>query len=689
MPDIFLSYAREDQATARMFAVGLERDGFSVWWDQTLHTGEAYDKVTEAALREARAVVVLWSKTSVDSRWVRAEATTADRLGTLMPVMIEPCVRPIMFELTHTAELMHWRGDGRDAAWLAFVEDVRRYVRRRDTDSQAAAPARHGSSTAWRYWKRQRVVQVAVAVLAVASLAGTMLLVRRDHSRAADAGVAASSVEPVRVAVLPFDVLSDSSDLRHFAAGLTDEIISTLSSNQLQTISREDSVTLRGAGRNAALARIGASLLFDGTVQQDGDDIHVRVHLDSPTDHVTLWSSDFRRSSRDSPTLQTEIAARAGGLIQLALFARSPGAASLDNEALAMALTLDDKLRYSDSRDTRVSDQAVAIGRKLVGKVPRFAWGHSSLANALQWNASTASPGDADKLLREAKSQAELALELDPKDAMAYFALSALELGNSARRYEAVILKGLSIEPHPAIFVGGLNGREAQLLHHVGRLREALTYWKRAVALDPLSAWEHSGLATTLGMLGDATAAHGVISEALARWPNDSGVLATNFDELVLRGAPREALALLDDPAALPPGLTAETAGVYRAFVQARQAPDRATKARALDAIGSAFRSGLIGADPVVAMYAQLGDIDAAFDAAGKSGPGLAGRLFGPATAGMRADRRFMTLAARLGLVDYWQATGNWPDFCAAPNAPYDCKAAAARFAAAAAGVSR
>ena len=75
MPDIFLSYSRDDLTTARRFAEAFEREGFSVWWDQTLNPGEAFDEVTEKALNEARAVVVLWSKKSVASRWVRAEAT--------------------------------------------------------------------------------------------------------------------------------------------------------------------------------------------------------------------------------------------------------------------------------------------------------------------------------------------------------------------------------------------------------------------------------------------------------------------------------------------------------------------------------------------------------------------------------------------------------------------------------------
>ncbi|HTQ99172.1 MAG TPA: toll/interleukin-1 receptor domain-containing protein, partial [Candidatus Acidoferrum sp.] len=139
-PDIFLSYNREDQATARRFAEGFERAGFSVWWDVTLRSGDDYDKVTEAALKSAKAVVVLWSKRSVESRWVRAEATIADRNHTLVPVMIEACERPIMFELKQTADLTHWKGDTDDAAWLAFVGDVKRLTHKTEPAAALAAP---------------------------------------------------------------------------------------------------------------------------------------------------------------------------------------------------------------------------------------------------------------------------------------------------------------------------------------------------------------------------------------------------------------------------------------------------------------------------------------------------------------------------------------------------------------------
>lgn len=141
MPDIFISYSRQDQSVARHFAEGFEQEGFSVWWDQALSPGEAFDQVTEQALEDARAVVVLWSKTSVNSRWVRAEATQANTNGRLVPVMIEPCRRPIIFELSHTVDLSHWQGDREDPGWKAFAASVRRVIERNANAAAGGAPA--------------------------------------------------------------------------------------------------------------------------------------------------------------------------------------------------------------------------------------------------------------------------------------------------------------------------------------------------------------------------------------------------------------------------------------------------------------------------------------------------------------------------------------------------------------------
>ena len=122
-----------------MFAEGLADEGFSVWWDASLHSGETFDEVIEQKLRDAGAVVVLWSPRSVASRWVRAEATLADRRKKLAPAIIEPCDRPIIFELTHAADLCEWTGDINDIHWQAFMDDLRRLIDMQSVEGDHAA----------------------------------------------------------------------------------------------------------------------------------------------------------------------------------------------------------------------------------------------------------------------------------------------------------------------------------------------------------------------------------------------------------------------------------------------------------------------------------------------------------------------------------------------------------------------
>lgn len=141
--DIFLSYARTDRAAARMFAEAFADEGFSVWWDAALHSGETFDEVIEQKLRESGAVVVLWSPRSVASRWVRAEATQADRRNKLAPAIIEPCDRPIIFELTHAADLCDWTGDITDLRWRTFVDDLSHLIEARA--AEVNAPPQAGS----------------------------------------------------------------------------------------------------------------------------------------------------------------------------------------------------------------------------------------------------------------------------------------------------------------------------------------------------------------------------------------------------------------------------------------------------------------------------------------------------------------------------------------------------------------
>jgi len=77
MADIFVSYARHDKALVAPLVAALEREGYSVWWDPAIAPGQEFDRQIVAELDAARAVIVVWTPVSVDSRWVRGEAREA------------------------------------------------------------------------------------------------------------------------------------------------------------------------------------------------------------------------------------------------------------------------------------------------------------------------------------------------------------------------------------------------------------------------------------------------------------------------------------------------------------------------------------------------------------------------------------------------------------------------------------
>jgi TIR domain/Domain of unknown function (DUF4399) len=124
MNDIFISYKREDQATARNLAIALESEGFTVWWDRELRGGDYFDDVIQKQLNEARCVIVIWSESSVQSQYVKAEAAYAQDHGKLIPVRIDSVTLPIRFRLIHTLSLLGWDGSKDFSELRRLVGDI-------------------------------------------------------------------------------------------------------------------------------------------------------------------------------------------------------------------------------------------------------------------------------------------------------------------------------------------------------------------------------------------------------------------------------------------------------------------------------------------------------------------------------------------------------------------------------------
>jgi TIR domain len=124
MSDIFISYAREDRDKAKTLAELFQQQGWSVWWDRSIPPGRSFDEVIEEALGAAKCVVVLWSKSSASSDWVKGEAAEGLQRKILVPVRIESANVPLEFRRLQTVDLSDWEGDAGHPELGGFLEAV-------------------------------------------------------------------------------------------------------------------------------------------------------------------------------------------------------------------------------------------------------------------------------------------------------------------------------------------------------------------------------------------------------------------------------------------------------------------------------------------------------------------------------------------------------------------------------------
>jgi TIR domain-containing protein len=168
MSDIFISYARADKGKAELLANAFSREGWSVWWDREIAPGQSFDETIESALNSARCVVVLWSKHSVSSRWVKTEAAEGAERGILVPAMIENAPIPLEFKRIEAADLSDWEGE----APHRELDQLLKSVARRLDGSTASSKTRttldsEGRSEPW--WNKNfGIVALTVGLAAIA-----------------------------------------------------------------------------------------------------------------------------------------------------------------------------------------------------------------------------------------------------------------------------------------------------------------------------------------------------------------------------------------------------------------------------------------------------------------------------------------------------------------------------------------
>ena len=86
--------------------------------------GRTFDEVIGEALASARCVVVVWSKESIASSWVREEADEGRRRGILIPVLIDEGRPPFGFGRIQAVDLADWNGLDTAATFKKLVMDI-------------------------------------------------------------------------------------------------------------------------------------------------------------------------------------------------------------------------------------------------------------------------------------------------------------------------------------------------------------------------------------------------------------------------------------------------------------------------------------------------------------------------------------------------------------------------------------
>ena len=266
MADVFVSYARADKARVTPLVAAIEAKGWTVWWDPEIAPGRQFDDEIDVALQAAKAVLVVWTPTSVVSRWVRGEARDAAERGILVPVRFDQARLPIDVRAIHTTDLDGWREDPAHPAIQECLHALGSMI--------ASAPNDAGEVTK-----------------GAASAAG-------------------KTAPRFSICVLPFVNMSGDPEQEYFSDGITEDILTDLSKiSALSIISRNGSFLYKG--KQVDIPQIARDLnvthVLEGSVRKAGGRVRISAQLIDGASNRHVWAERYDRDASDIFELQDEI----------------------------------------------------------------------------------------------------------------------------------------------------------------------------------------------------------------------------------------------------------------------------------------------------------------------------------------------------------------------------------------------
>jgi len=645
MAKLFLSYSRKDDAKARRFTEWLEREGHDVWRDEDdIGGGASFSSEIEEALKQSDAVLVLWSAESIKSAWVRDEAGWGRDAGKLIPLSIDGTEPPLGFRQFQSINLTGWKGHREPPNGDRIKQSIARVTHLPQSDrTPHSAPTRRRHRN---LLQRPLLLGGTIALLAIAVIA-LFAWQRWSNDR------------QIAIAVLPSPQSSDRAMAADYASVAAADMAAFLP----RRFDRTTVIAPADAGGGAS----GYRMLI--STNPHGAAVDASLTLSDTDGRTTLWSKNWSVADASAADLKAQVSVSASKAAFCLTDARG-GSRRLSQPALGLFLS-----GCTDLDDSKLSNEDFeSIFERVTNLAPDFAPAWDYLALCRSWIAEGLERSSPAYAAAEQSTRKTIAVarKLNPNSAMSYDAEYHLISNDTSFRGLQVLEEGAKIDPQD----GRIQMHLSEEFLSVGRMSDAVQAGQRSIELEPGSPYATSQYILTLVYSGEFSKAKADIADARQKWPNDPSIDWADFGFQFRYGDPRSALALM------PKVINASDADMapYRKLMAARLDP---TPAKVDDVIAA-----LSGSDPsdemrVLLALPNFGRVDQAYQLLEdpKFQPFIErGALFRPDFAGIRADPRFMQVAARLGLVRYWRQTGYWPDFCTGEKLRYDCKAEAAKY---------
>jgi adenylate cyclase len=432
MTQVFLSYAREDVDAARRLAQAIGAAGHEVWWDEHIHGGSRFTSAIDQALKNAEAVIVLWSPASVESAWVQDEAGEGRDSGRLVPVLIGETKPPLGFRQFQSIDLSRW--NGRDAAELhGLMDAIEKIVGKPGPEADTG---------------------------------------RQDSSAHQDR---------VSICVLPFVNMSGDPEQEYFSDGISEDIITDLSKvSALRVIARNSAFNLKGRAVDIkeVAQMFAVSYVLEGSVRKAGARVRITAQLIDGKGEDHVWADRYDRDLTDIFAIQDEISKAIVAALQVKLLPEEKKAIETRGtssvEAYNLYLMARQQLIDGAFGDPRRDETIVRICQQATVIDPNYAQAWALMAFAQSelrfWHGRDA----------HALPAAERALAIDPNLAEVR-CVKARYFEEEGRQEDAdrEIAEALKLDPES----WEVNREAARMMFREGRILDAAPYFEKAAAL--------------------------------------------------------------------------------------------------------------------------------------------------------------------------------------------------------------